>query len=91
MKKILLPIDFSIYSKNALQTATFLAKQKNAEIIVTYIPTLSCETSYAKSIDVKLAEKKINRFLELENISDVKMTPIIKPFKAFSELDEFAK
>ena len=33
MKKIIVPVDFSDYSENALKSATFLAKQTNAEII----------------------------------------------------------
>ena len=41
MKKIIVPVDFSIHSEYALQTAAFLAKQANAEIIVcTHVRTI---------------------------------------------------
>ncbi|WP_064965833.1 universal stress protein [Tenacibaculum ovolyticum] len=99
MKKIIVPVDFSIYSENALQTAAFIAKKNNAEIIVVHMLELSnavitqSDTSSSEEafFYLKLAEKKINAFLQKEYLSDVKVTPIIKHFKIFSELDELAK
>lgn len=42
IKRILVPIDFSEHSKNALQYAISFAKQYNAELILTYViePTI---------------------------------------------------
>ncbi|PKH50719.1 universal stress protein [Tenacibaculum sp. Bg11-29] len=99
MKKIIVPVDFSIHSENALQTAAFIAKKNNAEIIVVHMLELSnavitqSDTSSSEEafFYLKLAEKKINTFLQKEYLSDVKVTPIIKHFKIFSELDELAK
>jgi nucleotide-binding universal stress UspA family protein len=98
MKKIIVPVDFSIHSENALQTAAFLAKQNDAEVIVVHMLELSNaiinhsdKTSQETFFHLKLAEKKINEFLQKDYLSGVKVTPIIKHFKIFSELDQLAK
>jgi nucleotide-binding universal stress UspA family protein len=99
MKKIIVPVDFSIHSENALQTAVFLAKQNDAEVIVVHMLELSNaiisqseNSSQQETIFyLKLAEKKINKFLQKDYLSGVKVTPIIKHFKIFSELDQLAK
>ncbi|WBX68236.1 universal stress protein [Tenacibaculum dicentrarchi] len=41
MKKIIVPVDFSVYSENALKTAASLAKKNNAEIVVVHMLELS--------------------------------------------------
>ena len=99
MKKIIIPVDFSIHSENALQTAAFLAKENNAEIVVVHMLELS--NSFINQSDesasqetffyLKLAEKRFKEFLEKDYLSDIKVTPIIKHFKIFSELDELAR
>lgn len=99
MKKIIIPVDFSIHSENALQTAAFLAKENNAEIVVVHMLELS--NSFINQSDesanqetffyLKLAEKRFKEFLEKDYLSDINVTPIIKHFKIFSELDELAR
>ncbi|CAM1347582.1 universal stress protein [Tenacibaculum insulae] len=99
MKKIIVPVDFSIHSENALQTAAALAKQNNAEIKVVHMLELShaiinqseSASQQETFFYLKLAEKKFNEFLQKDYLSDIKVTPIIKHFKIFSELDELAK
>ncbi|CAM1333795.1 universal stress protein [Tenacibaculum aestuariivivum] len=99
MKKIIVPVDFSIHSENALKTAAYIAKQTNAEVIVVHMLELSnavinqSESSSQQEMIfyIKLAEKKFNEFLQKDYLSDIKVTPIIKHFKIFSELDELAK
>ena len=99
MKKIIVPVDFSKYSENALQTAAFLAKQNQAEIVVVHMLELS--NSIINKSDkfsqqetffyLKLAEKKFQEFIQKDYLSGLKVTAIIKHFKVFSELDELAK
>ncbi|WGH77070.1 universal stress protein [Tenacibaculum tangerinum] len=99
MKKIIVPVDFSEYSENALRTAAFLAKQKEAEVLAVHMLELSnavisqSESAVQQEMVfyLKLAEKRFNEFLQKEYLSDVKVTPIIKHFKIFSELDDLAK
>lgn len=99
MKKIIVPVDFSIYSENALQTAAFMAKQNNAEIVVVHMLELShalinqSESASQQEMIfyLKLAERKFNDFLQKDYLSTLKVTPIIKHFKIFSELDKLAK
>ena len=99
MKKIIVPVDFSIYSENALQSAAFMAKQNNAEIVVVHMLELShalinqSESASQQEMIfyLKLAERKFNDFLQKDYLSTLKVTPIIKHFKIFSELDKLAK
>ena len=99
MKKIIVPVDFSIHSENALQTAAFLAKENNAEVVVVHMLELSNSlvnqsdksTNQETFYYLKLAEKKFKEFLQKEYLSELKVTPIIKHFKIFSELDQLAR
>ncbi|MCF2876295.1 MULTISPECIES: universal stress protein [unclassified Tenacibaculum] len=99
MKKIIVPVDFSNHSEYALETASFLAKQANAEIIVVHMLELSNaivskSESYAQNetfFYLKLAEKKFHNFLQKDYLKGIKVTPIIKHFKIFSELDQLAR
>ncbi len=99
MKKIIVPIDFSEHSEYALETAVALAKKNNAEIIALHMLEIS-ETILTKSSDslqaetiffLKLAEKKFEEFLDKDYLNDIKVTPIVKHFKVFSEVNDVAK
>ena len=99
MKKIIVPVDFSEYSERALQTAAFFAKEQNAEIVVVHMLELSNaiinqSQSYIQEETVfymKLAEKRFKEFLSKSYLEGIKVTPIIKHFKIFSELDVLAR
>lgn len=99
MKKIIVPIDFSEYSEYALQTASFLAKNNNAEILVVHMlelsnAVISQSENYSQQETVfylKLAEQKFKQFLSKDYLKDIKVTPIIKHYKIFSELNEIAR
>ena len=99
MKKIIVPIDFSKHSEYALKTASKLAKKYNAEILALHMLEISdimlTESNglqYEKvNFFIKLTEKKFEDFLEKDYLKDVKITPIIKHFKVFSEVNDVAK
>jgi len=99
MKKIIVPIDFSEYSENALETASVLARKYNAEILALHMLELSnavlTSTSDQKDVEavfyIKLAEKKFKSFLEKDYLKDIVVTPVVKHFKVFSEVNEVAK
>ncbi|UPS91522.1 MULTISPECIES: universal stress protein [unclassified Bizionia] len=98
MKKIIVPIDFSEYSEYALETAAILAKKNNAEILALHMLEMS-ETILTKGSDgqmeslflIKLAEKRFGEFLDKSYLEGVKVTPIVKHFKVFREVNEVAK
>lgn len=99
MKKIIVPIDFSEYSERALQTASFIAKSFNAEVLPVHMLELS-NAVFSVSGSVlneqavfyyKLAEKRFNEFLDKDYLQGVTLKPIIKHFKIFSELNVLAK
>ncbi|MCF7567893.1 universal stress protein [Sabulilitoribacter arenilitoris] len=99
MKKIIVPIDFSEHSEFALKTAIKLAKKNNAEVYALHMLELS-DTILTSSSDsqrpealffLKLAEKKITEFLDKDYLKGVKVTPIVKHFKVFSEVNDVAQ
>ena len=99
MKKIIVPVDFSEHSNYALQAAAILAEKYDAEIIALHMLEIS-ETILTKGESalqnetvffIKLAEKKFNEFLEQDYLDKVKVTPIVKHFKVFSEVNDVAK
>ncbi|MFV0566799.1 MAG: universal stress protein [Flavobacteriaceae bacterium] len=99
MKKIIVPIDFSEYSEYALKIAAKLAKRYNSEILALHMLemsdimlTASEGMQYEKaSFFIRLSEQKFEDFLKKDYLADVKVTPIIKHFKVFSEVNDVAK
>ena len=99
MKKIIVPIDFSIHSEYAMEAAAMLAKKHNAEILALHMLEMSDiilnktdNEQYAKAVFfMKLAEQKFEDFLKKDYLEDVTVTPIVKHFKVFSEISEVAK
>ncbi|MEB8327893.1 universal stress protein [Flavobacteriaceae bacterium KMM 6897] len=99
MKKIIVPVDFSEQSEYALKVAASLAKKYGSEIFAVHMLELSTaviSTSEGFQQDqmlflIKLSEKRFTEFLAKPFLQDVKVTPIIKHFKVFSELNEVAE
>lgn len=99
MKKIIVPIDFSEYSEYALEAAAILAKKNNAEIFALHmlemsnaVFTASGESQQPKMLFyLRLAEQKFKEFLDRDYLEGIKITPIVKNFKVFSEVSEVAE
>ncbi|CAA0147008.1 universal stress protein [Tenacibaculum maritimum] len=98
MKKIIVPVDFSKHSEYALKAAALLAKKNNSEVYVLHMLDLH-EVSMNDSgrfqqekaaFFLKLAEKKFKDFLKKDFLKEIHITPIIKHFKVFSEINEIA-
>ena len=99
MKKIIVPIDFSEHSEYALKTAAKLAKKTNAELLVLHMLEMSdviltksdSEQQQKTVFFLKLVEQKFEAFLDKDYLKDVNVTPIVKHFKVFSEVNDVAK
>ncbi len=99
MKKIIVPVDFSEQSKFAIKAAASLAKKHNAEILALHMLELnqamitSSEGFHPEQIVffIKLAEKRFKEFLDTPWLEGVTVTPIIKHYKVFSEVNEVAE
>lgn len=99
MKKIIVPIDFSEQSEYALRVAADLAKKHGSEILALHMLELnqamfnSSEGMHPEQTVflLKLAEKRFGEFLSKPYLKGVSITPIIKHFKVFSELNEVAE
>jgi len=100
IKKILVPIDFSDYSKNALGYAADFAKLFNAELILIYVvepviypPDFSMGQIAVPSMDIEL-DKRAKE--ELENLAkkqipkELKTEILVKTGKPFIEIIETA-
>ena len=98
MKKIIVPVDFSEQSKFAIKVAATLAKKHDAEILALHMLELnqamitSSEGFHPEQTVflLKLAEKRFTEFLDRPCLEGIKVTPIIKHFKVFSEVNEVA-
>ena len=98
MKKIIVLTDFSEQSGFALKAAADLAKKHNVELLVVHM--LELNQAMISSPDgiyieqtvflVKLAEKNLKEFLDKPFLEGLTVTPVIKHYKVFSELDAIA-
>ncbi|WP_178987911.1 universal stress protein [Winogradskyella schleiferi] len=99
MKKIIVPVDFSEHSEFALEAAASLSQKFGSELIVLHMLELSnaiiTSTHEALSQEavfyLKLAEQKFETFLDKPYLKDIKVTPIVKHFKVWSEVNEVAQ
>ncbi|WP_424000927.1 universal stress protein [Maribacter sp. IgM3_T14_3] len=99
MKKIIVLTDFSNQSEQALKAAADLAKKHKAELFVVHMLELnqaiitSPDGMYIEQtvFMVKLAEKNLKEFLEKPYLEGVTVTPVIKHYKVYSELNTIAK
>ena len=98
MKKILVPVDFSPYSTNALKVAADIAKKQNAEIVALHMLGIT-EAVLIKNEDqeiaeamyyMKLAEKRFETLLNEDFLEGVKVTETVLNHKVFSEINEVA-
>jgi len=98
MKKIIVLTDFSDRSEFALKAAADLAKRHKVELLVVHM--LELNQAILSSPDgmyieqtvflVKLAEKNLSEFLDKPYLKGITVTPVIKHYKVFSELDAIA-
>lgn len=101
IKKVLVPIDFSDYSKSALKYAVSFAKSFNADIILVYVvepviypPDFSMGQIAMPSINSEWDDRAKDELQKLakNEITDIKNTKtIIKTGKPFVEIVETAK
>lgn len=99
MKTIIVPVDFSKYSEYALKTAAKLSKKGEVEILALHMLDIQADSinessSYLQEKSVflyQIAKKRFQAFLKKDYLKDVKVKPIIKHFKVFSEVNEVAK
>mgnify|MGYP003417062116 FL=1 len=101
INKVLVPIDFSDYSKSALRYAVNFAKSFNAEIILIYVvepviypPDFSMGQIALPSITTEWddrAKDELQKLAKSEIIGAVKVKTIIKTGKPFVEIIETAK
>lgn len=98
MKTIVVPIDFSQQSEYALKAAVSMAKKYGARIFALHMLELSealitspegMQQEQALFL-IKLAEKRFKDLLEKPYLAGVKITPIVKHFKVFSEVNNIA-
>jgi len=100
IKKILVPIDFSDYSKSALKYAVNLSKNFNAEMILIYVvepviypPDFSMGQIAIPSVNTEWderAKQELDKLAKAEIPSGVAVRTLIKTGKPFIEIIETA-
>ena len=99
MKNIIVPVDFSEQSEYALKVAASLAKKKGSEILAVHMLELnqamiSSSEGFVPEQTVfliRLAENRFKEFLDKPYLKGISVTPIIKHFKVFNEVNEIAE
>jgi universal stress protein A len=100
ISKVLVPIDFSDYSKSALKYAVNFVKLFKASLILVYVvepviypPDFSMGQIAIPSVDLdmdKRAIEELNKLAEQEIPSEIKVKSIVKTGKPFIEIIETA-
>ena len=101
IKKVLVPIDFSDYSKNALKYAVNFAKSFNAEIILVYVvepviypPDFSMGQIAMPSINAEWDDRvkdELQKLAKSDFTGSENVKTVIKTGKPFVEIIETAK
>jgi nucleotide-binding universal stress UspA family protein len=100
INKILVPIDFSDYSKNTLKYSVNFSKTFNADLILVYVvepviypPDFSMGQIAIPSVDLEMdkrAEEELKSLANKEIPSNINIKTIIKTGKPFIEIIETA-
>jgi nucleotide-binding universal stress UspA family protein len=98
MKTIIVPVDFSSHSENALKVAASLSRKHNAAIIAVHMMGLSdaiLTKSSASDLEgmfyAQLTQKRFQEFLDKDYLVGLNVSHTVKNFTVFSELDEVAQ
>ena len=98
MQNIIVPVDFSEQSEYALKTAASLAKKFDSGVIVLHMLELSSTMISSEGMGqqqivllLKASENRLSKFLDKPYLKGINVTPIIKHYKVFSEVNEIAK
>ena len=98
IRKVLVPIDFSDYSKSSLKYAVNFVKQFQAELFLIYVvepviypPDFSLGQIAIPTVDLEMdkrAIEELNKLAQKEIPSDLKVKTIVKTGKPFIEIIE---
>ena len=101
MKKILVPIDFSEYSKNALKYSVTFAKQFGAELVLVYVvepPIYPADFSFGQmhlpNIENELrshGKQELDRLAQIQIAGQVRARTLICTGKPFIEIIKTAR
>lgn len=98
MKKILVPVDFSECSANALKVAAMIAKKQNADIVALHMIGLSESLSVGGTKEeyeimhyIKLVERRFEEFLDKDYLKDINITDTVYNYQNFNAINDVAK
>lgn len=99
MKKILIPLDFSLHSEYALEVAAKLAKKHNASIVALHMMGLSeavltkneSQEMFEAIYYMKLAAKRFDEFLDRDYLEGIEIETTVQNHKEFHEINNVAQ
>ena len=97
MKNIIVPVDFSTHSENALKAAVRIAKQHQATVTIVHMISFQ-EANLSKEDKseegrylIELTQKRFDKFLDKDYLKEVSIQTAVQNYKVFSELNQVAK
>ena len=97
MKNIIVPVDFSTHSENALKAAVRIAKQHQAKVTIVHMISFQ-EANLSKEDKseegrylIELTQKRFDKFLDKDYLKEVSIQTAVQNYKVFSELNQVAK
>ena len=89
MKTIIVPVDFSKYSENALKVAAKIAKTQHAEIVTVHMMGMSDaiiskeDNSMEGIFHLKLTQKRFEEFLDKDYLEGITVHQTVKNYTVF--------
>lgn len=99
MKKILVPVDFSKHSENALEVAAAIAKRQGSEIVALHMMGLNdavvtrnqSKEVFEAMYYMRLAETRFAELLDKDYLKGITVTDAVHNYTNFNEINDIAK
>ncbi len=99
MKKILVPVDFSKHSENALEVAAAIAKKQGSEIVALHMMGLNdavvtrnqSKEVFEAMYYMRLAETRFAELLDKDYLKGITVTDTVHNYTNFNEINDIAK
>jgi nucleotide-binding universal stress UspA family protein len=94
MKKIVVPVDFSVHSEQALEVAARIAKKRQAEMLLIHVLNLSDKISETDATERRetqyleeVTQKRLEEFADKDFMKGIPLSFQVRKYKVFREVN----